>query len=54
MPNLLAVFILFHACIIALTDAFSSVQSSYVDTYSPPDLSNRVAIVTGASRGTWN
>jgi hypothetical protein len=53
MRTLLAVFVLIHASIIAFADAFSSVpSSSFVDTYSPPDLSNRVAIVTGASRGT--
>jgi len=32
-------------------NAFSFPSSSYTDTYSPPDLTNRVAIVTGASRG---
>ena len=54
MRNLLAI-LLFYSIINAL-DAFSTAIPSssplVVDTYTPPNLSDKVAIVTGGSRGT--
>ena len=53
MKNLLAAFVLLLASVnVYFVEAFSVALSSYADTYAPPNLSNKVAIVTGASRGT--
>eukprot|EP00956_Cyclotella_meneghiniana_P022928 scaffold43948_cov49-Cyclotella_meneghiniana.AAC.1 len=54
LPSILLVIYSFLNNAIGTTDAFSTATTSsslLVDTYTPPDLSNKVAIVTGGSRG---
>ena len=52
MPSLFFVLVTLIICIPHAANALSSISSSsLIDTYTAPNLSSKVAIVTGASRG---